>query len=947
MFNPKKSYGFRTRERLSAPEINAEAYILEHEKTGAKVLILDRADDNMTFSIGFKTPPTDSTGVFHILEHSVLCGSERFPSKEPFTELLKSSLKTFLNAFTYSDRTVYPVSSRNKKDFLNLVNVYLDAVFFPKATRDESIFLQEGHRTELDKECRPVYNGVVYNEMKGAYSSPEEAAQQFVDELLYPTGSYHHDSGGKPEEILKLTYSDFCSAHEKYYHPSNSYTVLDGSVDADALLSLLDEYFSRFEKRSDNIEIDVDCLPSSEVRVVEYESETETKCKLYYAFRGAKCAESDKGLALSVAQDLLAAHNGAPLRRVILESGMCESFTLSYVDGAKEGALLFEYKGVSPDCEAKLIDLTRETLGGLIAEGFDRELIDASFNTLEFRARERDFGSYPKGIVFATAAYDGWIYGLDPLTYILPERIFDSLRPRLYSGYIEEVLSSVVSGTPATLVMKPVPSLKKKDNATPMTKDELALVRKKLKLFEKRQSTPDKASDLRKIPRLSLSDIGEAPPPVPRNLSKIGETTLLHYPLDTSGILYFDLYFDISDTLPKDAYRAFVYTCTLADLKNASGDAAVLKKRIKTELGSLSLSTVALKKGEETRLYLAVTASVLSCKAKSLPPILGEYLLTTDFSDTEPIKRKLNQLRIVFEGALAERGNHYALSRAKAMLDPLSALNEYISGYESIKRIRRDSEDEDAPAAMAEFFKRLSDSAFTRDRLLISYAGECRPEIIREIVELFPKGNGEPSPMSVPLLKKQNELLITPAEIGYATVSAPLPPSDLTELGSFAVLGNILGYELLWNEIRLRGGAYDTGFIHKHGSRLVGMYSFRDPSPQSSVVAFLNTPKLIRSFATEEDDLSDFIISCVGENDMISTPRQDASLSTLYYLMGRTDEENLKIRQKMLEFDKPELLRLADKLETALKDCVKVLVCSSEYAKTVPNPTEWTVIHDN
>jgi Zn-dependent M16 (insulinase) family peptidase len=922
-------WGFKVNQVIPAPELSATAYILTHIKTEARLLYIDRADENMTFSIAFKTVPTDSSGVFHILEHSVLCGSEKYPLKEPFAELLKSSLKTFLNAMTYSDRTVYPVSSKNKSDFFNLVSVYLDAVFFPLALKNESIFMQEGHRTEILQDGSLSYNGVVFNEMKGAYSSSEEIAEERIDRLLYPDGSYRHDSGGNPSEIVKLTYSDFCESHKKFYTPSNSYTVLDGSVDLDRVLPLIDGYFSRFVKTEKDFELTLGNRVTKEAETVNYESDDKGE-KLFLAWRTVPYSEPMKTLALAVLCDAIAGHNGAPLRKRILDTGLCESFNMYHSDGAMEGALKVEARGVKPEAKEELVRQITKALLDFSREGVPESVIEASLNSFEFRARERDFGSYPKGVAFATAALESWIYGGCPMQNILVERIFDKLRKKLGTSFFSDCLLEVIKGDMATLIMVPV---REAQNFGPtpksLTASELSSLRKKLRAFAKWQGAPDTKRALKAIPRLSISDLKEAPRPIPRRVYESEGATVLCHEGDTSGILYFDLYFDVSDLDAEEAYRLFLYSLIIGDMDTRSGEAAILREKIKTNLGSLSVSPTVIGQGGKVKAYIQLTASVLASRAEMLPEIIEEYLLTADFSKTELIRRKLSQINLAFSDAISERGSTYAISRVQSMLDPLSALNEKLLGFSALKNIKRDAFDEDAPGRLSEYFATVK-RAYTKKRLTLSYLGDCPLGLVEKIIGIFEDGTDAPSGVDIKPNPRQNEAIVLPTKVGYAALGANILPKGISDLGYFSVLSNILGYELLWNEIRLKGGAYDTGFIHKQVSRLVAMYSYRDPSPVRSLSSFLKTPGLIRSFGKRADNLDGYIISAVGEYDGLPSPRSEAASSALYFLMGRTDEENSKIREAILGFNRDTLLSLADRLEEALKNTVSCLVSSEQ-----------------
>ena len=674
-------HGFKVTKESVAADIGATLFELTHIKTGAPLFFIDRDDENMTLEIGFSTHPTDSSGVFHIIEHTVLCGSRKYPLKETYTALAKGSLKTLLNAYTYADKTVYPISTRNKRDLLNLADAYLDSLFHPLAMQNEAIFLGEGYRLEPTEDGKgALHGGVVYNEMTGAYSSPSELAARHLGMLLFPESVYAEDSGGDPAVIPTLTYEKFKDEYHSHYHPKNSCTVIDGRVPLDELLSLLDSYFSEFNsdfplppRRFGALEV------ITERRRVGFPAAAEgERSRLYISRRATRADELVDSSALSVICDALSGSAASPLRRRILDTGLCSSFHLDFNPGGSVATLTASFEGVREEDADTLSAALDAALDEILTDGIDSELLLCSLNNYEFFLREGDYGSYPKGAVYASAVMESFFFGTPPVCVLSYGEIFDALREKLSTDYYTELLKRVTATPSAELLLVPT----EEEGECVLTDTESLLrAERDTALHSAWQSAPDSPEALASVPRLSLSDIGEAPRPLPTLSDSYGGAELLYHEAESMGIVYLNLYFDISDTDFSDVYKLSLLPRLFGDVSTASGEPIILASKIKKHLGNLSLSLLPIEREEEARLYLHVSLSALESNKDKIPALLGEYLLTPNLADGEAISRRLAELCDGFGERLCSLGHAVAVSRLVAACSPLGALREELFGF--------------------------------------------------------------------------------------------------------------------------------------------------------------------------------------------------------------------------------------------------------------------------
>lgn len=947
MKNGDKLYGWGVTDVSDVPEVGGVIYIMEHEKSGARLCYLDREDACKTFAIIFGTVPTDDTGVFHILEHSVLCGSKKFPLKEPFTDLLKSSLNTFLNALTYNDKTAYPVSSRNDKDFYNLVDVYMDAVLNPNAVKCENIFRQEGWRYEVQEDGALDYNGVVYSEMRGAYSSPEELADATIAKLLYPGGTYSYDSGGDPTAITSLEYRDFCRAHEKFYRPDNSYIFLDGKPKLHEILPLLDSYLSNYERGDFSLDITLGDDVNTEPLEVEYEIEEgedeANKTRLYLAYRTGECTDQIRASALSVLADAIADSNEAPFKKAILSSGLCDNVYFSTNTGLKWNSLVVEFRGVKDGREEELLEHYRSTVCNMVKEGIDRALIRASIDLSEFRAREADYGSYPKGIIYMSAVTDGWFYGIHPREMLSYEVTYTRLRELANGDYYTQLLSEVTSSACATLTLRPSKTLAQKRSEEQkeelaaildrMSENDRAMLREFSREFEVWQSRTDTEEALASLPTLTRDDLDPTPHETPTLVSKCEGTQVIAHPIETGGITYTEMYFDASDTPPEDIPILALMWLVYSNLDTHLGSANDFRRRAKSELGNIVMSNHACKNGDDARFYMLLQFSSLDSKQRSALELAEEYLFGITLDNPEAIRRKITQILAAFSDRMTGSGHSAAIMRTAARYSSYEAIKEYAIGYEFYRGIKKykNASDSELSALIAKM-KELHERIFVKKRLTVAITGKENPEYAKACVSMVKKDGTPSAPSSVQPLPRRSEGFAVPSQVSYATMGTNLTGHGV-RTGAWSTLTTILNFVILWDEVRVKGGAYGTGFLSRQNSGTVGMYSFRDPSPARTLSVYRTVVDRLRDFLADEPDLTRYVIGTVGTLDEVTSPAGDGASATALYLAGKSHNDVARDRQEAIGASCSDLLSAAELLERALVDATVTVVGAREALK--------------
>ena len=926
-------HGFAVREVRPFSSGGASLVLMEHEKTGAKLAWVDRRDDNMTFSIGFKTIPWNDTGVFHILEHSVLNGSRKYPLHEPFVELLKGSLQTFLNAMTAPDHTVYPVSSRNQKDLLNLMDVYLDAVLHPAIMTNPNIFRQEGWHYQIHGENEdPVYNGVVFNEMKGAFSSVDETIYNGLNRLLYPDACYRYVSGGDPRHIPDLTYEQFLAAHRKFYHPSNAYVMLDGSVDVAACLEKIDGFFSAYEKRDMNIsEGFQERIPGKEA-TAEYEiAESESpEGKEFYekAKIIGDCDEALKITALKAVGSLLTESPQAPLTRAVLESGCGKDVDVAVMDGIRQPYVAIDVRNCSERDFGKVDAVVESALRECVRGGLDHGKLRSWIDRMEFSPLDR---KEPAGLYNERKLLAAWLYGKDPMTYLDPGDLYDRLRGQVEKGYFEKLVEEMLLDRKGMSVLKVVPSKEIGKKEMEAEKERLRAEKaswkdvgeyvRQTEELERYQNTPDTKEALESLPSLDLSDIREQPLEYPAQEAEAGGIPLRLYPEDSGQIRYANFWFDVGkaaeEDLPKIALLCSLYT-NLATKEHSLGEVQqILKERI----GSLSITPAALCPHEDpklARVMILVSVSMLKKNEEEAVKFLQEVLTQTVW-DKELIRPQVEMAKESGRQALIASGTQVAMLRVQGAYSSAGAVNERLLGYSFYEWISGFAGQFDRQfEAFRAFAEGFAPRIFTRKGCSVSLSGEA-PGWLAEFPQGLPEGEQKIREASYEVLPPEDEGIEIPSGVSYSACGKIL---EKKYEGSLQTAAKALSLGYLWNRVRVQGGAYGTWFSARP-TGLAECCSFRDPSPEKSLKVYEGCGECVKGFG---ESLKTYIIGTIASSEPVLSPLGKMELSDARSLCGIDHERLLKERREILHTDEESFRMWAEPVGKAMREGKKVVV---------------------
>ena len=937
----KSKYGFSVTKATYIEEIDATLVDMKHVKSGARLLFLDREDENKTFAISFKTVPSDDTGVFHILEHSVLCGSEKFPVKDPLTELIKGSVSTYINAMTYGDRTVYPVSSKNDKALLGLVDVYLDAVLHPNALKNPYVFMQEGYRYEINDGALEI-NGVVYNEMKGVFSSADEYADYLITKLITPNSAYSHDSGGNPDFIPELSYEDFKAAHAKFYHPSNATLFLDGSVELDEMLPLLDSYLKDYDRKEENIEIYDGDEPITKIGVSTYPIESgedpRDKNRIYLCYNTYPYTEREKNIALSLATEAIADSNDAPLTKRLVGSGLCESFSFYPTRSYSMNALNAIFIGVKDGREEELISLYESSLREILTSGIPEESLECALRRLEFNTRESDYGSYPKGMVYMSAVIEAATMGIDPSERLKYESTFTFLREKVNTGYFARLLGEIISSPRATLILHPDVHFNEKkdhglalklkakyDSLTDAEREEIIRATEEFNLW---QQTVDSEEALASIPTLTIDDLKVEPRKTPTEIYEIDGCEVISHPIHTGGICYAELFFDVSDAPIEDIPYLRLLTELMSEWATVNGDATRFRNQVKKYAGMFHIAPQPVNNKGEARLYLCMRVSCLDSDKDKTLSLICEHFYDTLINDADILGRNVRQIYTASAEYLNTRGDGVAMMRDSAKHSSYDAMNETLFGYSYHVFIKNMAENLDTLSALTlSKLCELRERYLVRERLTVGITEPSGETFAKSIILAMRSGAPVGERSKIPTLEPLSEGIAIPSSVSFAARTANIAELGGVYTGEFATLTNIASYEILWDEIRLRGGAYDTGFFARSGSGAVGCYSFRDPSPDRSVGIFKEIYRYLDEFLGESPDLTKYVIGTIGAIDTVSTPRSEGGSANILHLSGKTHEDKVKVRRQILSTTKEGLMRISDILRR-FSECSTVTVAA-------------------
>ena len=946
-------HGFKVVSVTDLPEVKGRLVRMTYEKNGADLAWLDRDDDNMTFAIAFRTIPEDDTGVAHIIEHSVLCGSEKYPVKEPFVELAKSSFSTYLNAWTAADCTSYPVCSRNKADFLNLMDVYLDAVFHPLSVKGPLPFRQEGWHYEVKSEEGRVKseegrvkseelrgkseggmgeltrNGVVLSEMKGAFGNPQRLAYQELIRLLFPDNCYGRCSGGDPASIHDLTFEKYKAFYFKHYHPSNARIFLDGRVDLDATLKRLDSYLSAYDRREMDTSVPLQ-KPVRAEKSIQYEigadESAADKTILMDGWVFGTFRDREEALAFDVLTDALADSNEAPLKKALLEKGLCEDVRFE-ADGEEQLMVTLCAKNVKDGKAAEVRSVVRETLERLAKEGLDHTRLNALLDRREFQERELDTGGFPRGLACFWFARRQWLYGGDPADVFKFTAIYKSLHEKVGQGWFERLITQRLLENPhhAQLTMTASKTLgeerrkaEKAELAAIMKKwtpEEFARVKEECKALEAFQTKVDSPEDLAKLPMLSLKDIPEQGPVPKFTTVTVGGTKVIRAKTAANGIAYLRLYFELVGFSEEDISDAAILANLLEELPTANRSVLELKSAMDAGLGRFSTEVKAYaKKGDarHAKAYLVVGVSALESKLDEIVRLVPEVLLETSFADAKLVGDLVKQRRRAIETrTMGISGCGFASRRAAASQSLRGMMEEQYAGIAHLRHVQ--DIDDSFGAKGAAFCKRLTEVSrrvFVRDALTACLSDNVATDWLERLFAKFPHGKPASCAVFAPLPARR-EGFRTAGKIG-AAAKVSFPDAFY---GSGCVATKMLSLDYLWNAIRVRGGAYGGGFMLRWDGD-ARYLSWNDPNPARSLGVYDRAGDALRKMVKETPSIDKYIISTVSDTEPYETPSVETARAADMVLGGRTPEDLQNLRREILRTTKDDLMRFADTLDS-------------------------------
>ena len=943
----KQYSGFRVCKIEFIKEVNSTAYLMEHVVSGARLFYLANEDDNKVFTIGFRTPPADDTGVPHILEHSVLCGSRKYHLKEPFVELVKGSLNTFLNAMTYPDKTVYPVASRNDKDFHNLMDVYLDAVFYPLIYDNKFTLKQEGWHYELENAGDPLqYNGVVYNEMKGVYSSPDSYLEYYGKKILFPDTTYRFESGGLPAAIPGLTQEDFIRFHKTYYSPENSYIYLYGDMDIEATLAHLDSYLKEFPKTG-QVHSEIP-LQQPLAKTAEYDGtypvpdDAPTEAMTYHEVQivAGDMRDQKTIMALRLLENVLLESEGAPLRRALLDAGVAKDISGSMSGSMLQNIFSVRASGSEPEQKDAFVKALYHNLQKISMEGIDKELLEAALNSAEFKLREADFGTYPKGLIYGLSVLDSWIYDIDPVSSLQYEPLLKELRDAVNTNYYETLIETNLLDNTHRVILTLTPEPGKEEREQTELAEKLAALKEKMDGSEleryaaecaelhQRQAKPDSEEDLASIPLLERKDIKRETEKLLTEKEQVDGGTLLYQALPTNKVTYLNWYFDMSGISPELLPYCNLLSDVLGKLNTEEYSYADLAKYTDMYTGGISFQMEALSKHNDCNDYtvkFSLAAKCLTAKLPELFKILKAMTLHTQFEDKNRLKELIDQVKTDWDNSFFAKGQNVAAVRLASYFSAKARVTEqdYYSYYQFVKQLAENFEKE-ADGIIAKL-QQLLPVFFNKAQYLLSYSCDAadRAEVRRmalEFAEILPAGSGASGKEAKALpLPEKNEAIVTPGKVQYVLAGGDYHKHGYIYSGSMLVLTTMLRYEYLWTKIRVQGGAYGANAVFDRNG-VMYFSTYRDPQLNNSLEAFRTLPEWLDNLELTDREMTKYVIGTMSGVDVPLTNSLKVSRAAMQELLAVSDADRQKTRDEILDVSLADVKALAKMIREVLAD---------------------------
>ena len=950
-------HGFELLRDEQIPEINSRARLYRHVKTGAELLSIENDDENKVFGITFRTPPPDSTGVPHIMEHSVLCGSRKYPVKEPFVELLKGSLNTFLNAMTYPDMTCYPVASQNLQDFYNLIDVYLDAVFYPLLT--PHTLQQEGWHFELDDpDGQMSIKGVVFNEMKGVYSSPDSLLEQYTQESLFPDTPYGVDSGGDPLVIPDLTYENFKRFHDVYYHPSNARIFFWGDDDPEQRLEILDSWLKHFERIPVESEVPLQPKFDRPRRVEErYDPGEEAdgaKSMITVNWLLTEAGDPEETIALSVLRHALIGTPASPLRKALIDSGLGEDLAGSGLSThLRQYTFSTGLKGVLPENLDRVEQLIFDTLRRLADDGIDPETIAAALNTVEFRLREQNTGAFPRGLFNMINALNAWLYERDPLAMLAFERPLEQVKAQGAgsSRYFSQMIRDCFLDNPhrTTVTLRPDPSVGPEREAAErarieqaraaMSPDDLQNVVIDTLELRRRQQMPDTPEALATIPTLTRDDLEPRVKTIPTEVEQVGGSQILFHDLFTNGIFYLDLGFNLHN-LPAE-YLPYVPLFSRALTETGAGDQnfVQLLQRIGRSTGGIrpALFTSAVRGSAQSEAWLFLRGKAMAAQTGELLAILRDVLSSARLDNRERIRQMALEEKAQLESNLVDYGHHIVGSRIRAHFHEADWASEQMGGVDQLFFLREliDRIDRDWPAVQ-EVFETIRRLLVNQNSMLANVtidraAGQNVLPQVRDFLTAQPDGEIPPAAWEAEP-RPGGEGLTAPAQVNFVGKGANLYTAGYELHGSILAIVPNLRAGYLWDRIRVQGGAYGAFASFDRNSGVFSFLSYRDPNLTSTLEVYDQTVDFLRSAHLDDAELTKAIIGAIGDMDAYQLPDAKGYTAMIRRLLGITDEERQRLRDQVLGTTVDDFRALGDALGQAMERENVIVVLGSANA---------------
>ena len=927
-------------------DVQSDGFILRHKKSGARIAILSNNDDNKVFYIGFRTPPEDETGVPHIIEHTTLCGSKKFPVKDPFIELAKGSLNTFLNAMTYPDKTVYPVASCNDQDFKNLMDVYLDAVFNPNITKYEEIFKQEGWHYELTgKDDELKINGVVYNEMKGAYSSPDEVLSSQIYRSLFPDNTYSKDSGGNPEYIPKLTYEAYLDFYHKYYHPSNSYIYLYGDMDVVERLVWLDkEYLSLYDYKKVNSEINkqpaFDKIKNVEAQYsITMDDSQENKTYLSYNRVVGDSLDEMLYQAFDVLDYALVSSPGAPVKQALIDAGIGDDVYGSYDAGILQPVFSFVAKNANASQADEFENIIENTLKEVVKTGINKEALLAGINSSEFKFREADFGQFPKGLLFGLNCLDSWLFDdMKPFIHLECLGTFAKLRKAVDTDYFEKLIQEYLLDNThgSSVTVKPKRGLGNEreealakelsDYKASLSDEEIKKLIEDTEHLKKYQEEPSSDEDLRKLPMLTRADMKKNAMPFSNIEDELLDVKVVRHDIESNGIDYISFLFDAGDFAQSELGYLGFFTNALGLVNTEKYSYTDLANATNIYTGGISTGTAShpdIKDRDNFVFKFEVKLKVLEKNLDKALELMEQMLLTSDFTDTKRLGELVAQIKARLQANLSSSGHLVAAMRSMSSFSRYALYQDELKGvafYRSICRIEKELSE--SPKSVSDKLAAIAKKLFARNRMLISFTGNneaygnAKPSL-EKVIAGFDKMSAVGNQAEVHF-NTAKEAFIDASQIQYVAKTGDFICEGYEYTGALRLLRIILSYDYLWINVRVKGGAYGcmNTFLRSGESYFV---SYRDPNLSDTLDVYDRIPEYIKSFSPDERDMTKYIIGTFSALDTPMNPEAKGSRSLSAYLEGITYEQIQKERNEILNAQPEDIRRLADLVEAVLK----------------------------